>query len=304
MSFFHSLAKALTDNSLEKDVKDIGSDVGKAYDVGNDWVNKHITPAVIDVGTFGTQSGGGGKAGAQQTDPQQSLLDNVESSVKNLTEGQLQGPAATALAATIAKQLQGLSPTDAQKVLALIPAGSTLSSDLAKDIPYGGAPPATPSAQNDLLDPLSLGKIFSQNIAPWIQQQQAAEAPQIAGLNKDLQQALSTASPQVKDALGPTLPALNSAESGLTSATNAVAATAPEMDNLIQALAQYTTGAKAAQYAQVEEPYIAQAVTGLPTTTAATTTGSSSSTASTNAAATQSAIDQQYQQMLAASGGG
>lgn len=246
----------------------IGTPAAIARGIGESIQGKNPTSAFMagipGVGSaFGLMDalGGSGVNSGASTAPQSSgdsqTMSYWENIIPKLTYGQEQGSSAAAVAKELSGVLQGLPAADAEKILKMIPAGSTLATDIQKDV----TPQPTPTTGSYGFDPLSLGKIFSQTLAPWLSQQEKITTGETNSLAQQMQGQLSKASPGMQQAYGLAIPELQASNAQLTGAANSALATAPEWDAFISNLANATNAAKLAQAAAQAEPYWA-ATTG------------------------------------------
>jgi len=198
--------------------------------------------------------GGGGDPRAPTTTPAQQIA--------SLSFGQEYGTGVAGMAKQLAQELQGMPAKDAQKLMSQI-AGTPLATDIANILsgqPATGAPAATSYG----FDPLSLGKVFSQTLAPWLAQQQTLSNQGMSSLANQMQSALAGASPAMRQAYSTAIPSLEAAQRQSNLGTTQAVAVAPEWDAMIAQLTQATAAAKAAQAAAQAEPYWA-ATTGTGT---------------------------------------
>lgn len=191
--------------------------------------------------------------------------DDLTSYINKLTEGQVSGSQAESTAKMLAQHLSGMKASDAASVIAALgKTAPTVATDL-QNILNPPAASSTGAAANPYgFDPLSLGQMFSQTLAPWLAGQQQASS---AGINADvaaMQKALGGVSPQLQGAYAAAIPSLKAAEDTMNAASTQAVATAPEYDSLVSGLTNAMNAARAAQAAAQAEPYWAATTTGVP----------------------------------------
>lgn len=203
-------------------------------------------------------SSGGGKGkkdpASANSDPG-ALAEFLIGKIPQLTYGEINNPSPD-LVRQLSQAISGMSPSDAEDVLKALPANSPLVKAV-----QGATSPAS-SQQLYGFDPLSMANIFSQSFAPYIRQNQQMLQGDIANYGKQLQGALQGASPQYKQAYAVSAPAMQQALSMQNEAASNAIATAPEMDALLQNLAQATNSAKAAQQYASIAPYYSSLIQG------------------------------------------
>ena len=139
-------------------------------------------------------------------------------------------------------------------------------------------------------DPLSIGQFYQSVLQPYLTGINSGVENQIAQYSGEMNQALQGASPQVQAAYKAIIPSTQLAETMQNTFLNDSAGMAPGVDTILQSLQGATTAAQQQKTAAAEEPYVAQATTGV--TTPATATGSAANSAS------QAALAQAYVQYL------
>jgi hypothetical protein len=270
MSAWSDIANFLGGNTLSRDANQWSGDVLHAIVPGGGGTTSGTGP-----GQFSGPSIVGNSASPPTTSAQASANTTTQdliNQLSGLSYGQTQGGGAAGLATQLAKQLQSLPAADAEKyITALTKADpdSTLGTDIANDI---SPQPSSSSAQNYGFDPLDLGAIFSQTMAPWLAQQSTASNNAMAGTAAQMKQALGGASPAFQQAYGAVIPEMTGAAQLASGAANTQAVAGPEIDDLVSSLTNAVQQAKLTQAAAQNEPYVAAgAGTGtLPTSTSAT----------------------------------
>ncbi len=151
--------------------------------------------------------------------------------------------------------------------------GGPLAGDVTSALQ--GTPPGGKTANPYGFDPLSFGEFFKSTLGPYLQSVNKQDQGLIGGEQAQMAKALEGASPQLKAAYQATEPGMAEAQALESKSQAGLAFGSPMFDALISNLQAATTGAKAAQTQAAEEPYIAQAVTGIGSPTNAVGAGQS-----------------------------
>lgn len=196
-------------------------------------------------------SGGGGQGGPNYDSQAQGII-------KGLTEGNVTNPG-NALIWQLGDLLSKVSPSQAQTLLKEIPSGSTLAEGLNLALsPNAGKAAqaaATGSSGGDALSQ-ALGNLFTNTLAPWLQQQQSAGDANFKASMSGAEDAIK-GSPMAKY-LDPAFKTMEAAQQQMDTATMQSAATAPQYAGLVNALTQMANNYKTAQSVMGAAPYIAQ----------------------------------------------
>ena len=219
-------------------LKDIGSwaerNIGQVHDVQN-------------VSKYGLQTPIGTLGGSQPATT--SLASpSAQQIVAGLNYQQTQRPDASTVQ-QLAQMIGQLSPTDAQKVMSSL-SNTPLGQEVARVIQGQTVQQAMGPQGNPYgFDPLSMGQMFTNTIAPWLAQQEQQGMAETKNLGDQMQQALSGASPAIRQAFAVSIPAEEQAQQTMNEAINSAVATAPQWDQLIQGLTDARQAYLAAQQA-------------------------------------------------------
>lgn len=270
MSWWDDIKNAVNSIPGAGEVNKLGSSFANEFSSSLGQYPKQLEQGVQSLlGGLPSLGGGGGgssrPAATPATDPGQ-MADFLIGKVPDLTYGQINNPSPQ-LVQQLAQSIAGMSPSDAEDVLKALPSGSKLASSVESVV--------NPASAQQLygFDPLSMANIFQQSFAPFIRQNQSMLQGDIANYGKEMQQALAGASPQYRQAYAVSNPGLQQALSMQNAAASNEVVQAPEMDALMQNLANATNAAKAAgSYAQIA-PYYQALIGGIGTPAATGATG-------------------------------
>jgi hypothetical protein len=266
MSLWGDITKAINNLPGAGEVNKLGSDVAGAVE-GIPTVAKSLAGQADWTHGLGQVVNGGGNSTTSTSNPSDAQTQQLLGLIAGLSYGQTQGSGAAALAKQLSTQLQSLPAGDATKVLAALnkeDPGSTLASDISGDVTPASTTATSPYGN----DPLDLGQLFTQTLAPWLASQQKMSDAETNSLTSQMQSQLKNASPALQQAFSLDIPAMKETNQQMNTATAEQVATAPEWDNLIQQLTNQTNAYKLAQAAAANEPYVAATTQGtaLPNT--------------------------------------
>jgi hypothetical protein len=172
--------------------------------------------------------------------------------LSGLTVGQEENPTG-GIASNFAKSLAQLPASQAQSLMKALSGTGTFGTDVESDVAGTGGTPANNDA-NLATQTLNSYLTASQ---PFLANEQAQGQQAIDQYGTAIQQALKGASPQMQQAYSLSAPAMQQAMSMENTAATQNAENMPDFEALISGLTTEAQNQKAAQYAAIEEPYIA-----------------------------------------------